>query len=566
MLKEQLYQNIEKAISEMNFSAAETLAADALRNFPDETFGYKFLAEALTQRENVPFEAVEMCYVKLIQLNAHDTDSILKYAELKLQQGDQEAAVKAYIEVLTHDIANVSALKALGEYELYSNNFPQQALVYFDAAVANAAQDNDLRCHRAIAFKNSDRTIDALMELNSVINKGYNELAYSTKAQMLSEMQKFEDTIPLLTELAKNAPENFAYAYNLGKNAAQIQDYKLAAEAYTKAIKLIENPDADFLAAFAEALLKNNAAAQALEFIQKAIQAEPETIAYQLTEIAALRISGSTDLAQSKAEKLLSTAGDLYKNDILIEKAFILASTGQIQDAETMLLDLRKQSGASVPASYALGQLAFNFEKNSDKAYFYLHAAAIADNKEAKAFIKANLDNYLTAKKAELLKENKANIAENSTNPVLKQLFGKVWQFEDFRSEKMTDNSEEIKSKIKEQLIKRGFFITEDVFVMNTTVELQVCTYKIRKQHNESVIDLELIPLNGITRLVIRLQNSDKGLIYSKEAGEFILYVQVNSESIDPQLADAISDNYEEGSLDFMGDKADTFKNIALAI
>jgi hypothetical protein len=101
---------------------------------------------------------------------------------------------------------------------------------------------------------------------------------------------------------------------------------------------------------------------------------------------------------------------------------------------------------------------------------------------------------------------------------------------------------------------------------MNTTVELQVCTYKIRKQHNESVIDLELIPLNGITRLVIRLQNSDKGLIYSKEAGEFILYVQVNSESIDPQLAEAISENYEEGSLDFMGDKADTFKNIALAI
>ena len=565
MLKEQLYQNIEKAISEMNFSAAETLAADALRNFPEESFGYKFLAVALTQRENVPFEAVEMCYVKLIQLNAHDTDSILKYAELKLQQGEQEAAIKAYIEVLTHDIANVSALKALGEYELYSNNFPQQALVYFDAAVANAPQDNDLRCHRAIAFKNSGRTIDALMELNSVINKGYNELAYSTKAKMLGEMQKFEDTLPLLTELAKNAPENFAYAYNLGKNAAQIQDYNLAADAYTKAIKLIENPDADFLAAYAEALLKNNAAAQALEFIQKAIQAEPETIAYQLTEIAALRISGSTDLALIKAEKLLSTAGDLYKNDILIEKAFILASTGQIQDAEKMLLDLRKQSGASVPASYALGQLAFNFEQQSDKAYFYIHAAAIADNKEAKAFIKANLDNYLTSKKAELLKENKVNIAENSTNPVLKQLFGKVWQFEDFRSEKMTDNSEEIKSKIKEQLIKRGFFITEDAFVMNTTVELQVCTYKIRKQHNESVIDLELIPLNGITRLVIRLQNSDKGLIYSKEAGEFILYVQVNSENIDPQLAEAISENYEEGSLDFMGDKADTFKNIALS-
>ena len=228
MLKEQLYQNIEKAISEMNFSAAETLAADALRNFPEESFGYKFLAVALPQRENVPFEAVEMCYVKLIQLNAHDTDSILKYAELKLQQGEQEAAIKAYIEVLTNDIANVSALKALGEYELYSNNFPQQALVYFDAAVANAPQDNDLRCHRAIAFKNSGRTIDALMELNSVINKGYNELAYSTKAKMLGEMQKFEDTLPLLTELAKNAPENFAYAYNLGKNAAQIQDYNLA--------------------------------------------------------------------------------------------------------------------------------------------------------------------------------------------------------------------------------------------------------------------------------------------------------------------------------------------------
>jgi hypothetical protein len=39
----------------------------------------------------------------------------------------------------------------------------------------------------------------------------------------------------------------------------------------------------------------------------------------------------------------------------------------------------------------------------------------------------------------------------------------------------------------------------------------------------------------------------------------------VNSESIDPQLAEAISENYEEGSLDFMGDKADTFKNIALS-
>lgn len=565
MQKEQLMLDIEKAIIELNFTSAETLAADALRNFPDETFGYKFLAEALSKRENPPYEALEMCYIKLMQLNAHDTDAMIKYAELKLSQGEQDEAIKAYIEVLAHDITNVKALRALGEYELYSNNFPQQALVYFDAAIANAPLDNDLRCHRAMALKESGNLINALLDLNSVLKNGYHELAYSSKVLLLNEMQKFEDTIPLLIELTKNNPNNFTYFYNLGKNAAQVQDYSLSTDAYGKAINLIENPDADLLASYAEVLIKNNRIEQAIEIIQKAIELDADVISYHLIKVSALRYSRKNELALKEVDQLLKNTSETFKNDILIEKALILATMGQLKEAESSLLDIRKQSGGAVPASYALGYLAYHFEKNLDKAFFYLHAAAVANKPEAKSFIKKHLSEYLLAKRAELLNANKSEIAENSANPVLKKLFEKIWQFEDFKSEKLPNPDDEVKSKIKEQLIKRSLFITEDAFLTNTSVELQICTYKIRKQHNDSVIDLELIPLNGLTRIVVRLQISDKGLVYSKDAGEFILYKDRDASNINPLLKDSLYENYTEESLDFIGEKANAFIQLALS-
>ena len=554
MEKEQLISNLEQAALQLDFTSVETLAADALKAYPDETFGYEYLAEALMKRESIPYTAVENCLIKLIQLDAHNKDAILKYAELKKEQGDIEEAIKAYKNIVAQDQAFVPALMALGEYELYVNNFPEQALVYFDAAISNDPLNLDIRSLRAAALKQSGRILDAMMELNAVIKNGYQEQAYALKVEIMNDMQRMADSIPLLEELVKDQPENFTYQYYLGRNHTLIGEWAEALPALSKAVTLVELPDADLLALYAEALLQNEQFDAANEAILKSITNMPEVMSYQVLQLRIKIAAQKYEEALAMADALLRQADDTFQQELQSQKGFILIGMGKTAEATTLFDNMMLQKTGKSYASYGLGYIAFHVEKDLPKAFFYMNNARIMNHADALSFIKKNLSTYLKDTENRILAENEASIAENRSNTLLQSLFNTVWHFEDISSEELKNASDAILDKVKSQLKKRALFFTEKGVMTTGPNEMKTFTYRIHAKHEKNILDIELIPLNGLSPMIVRLNPVSKGFVFLQDAGEYLLFQKQNLEALAPEIKQHLQQLMDKQAMSFMGD------------
>lgn len=556
MDKEQLISTLEHAAAEMDFSSVETLAGEALKAYPEETFGYEYLSDALMQRASVPYSAVEMCLIKLIQLDAHNTDVILKYAALKQAQGEVEEALNAFRNVVAQDHSNVTALNALGEYELYVNDFPEQALVYFDAAIPNDPLNPTLRCNRAAALKQAGRILDAMMELNAVMQNGFNEKAYTLKVELMNEMQRFADTIPLLEDLASHVPDNFTYQYYLGRNLTLLGKWEKAVPALEKAVSLIALPDAELLALYAETLMNVGRYDAAQEAILKSITTAPDVFSYQVLQLRIKAAQQKYEEALAMADALLSQADDTFKNTIRSEKGFILVDMGRSNEAATLFNEMLQSAGNRAYGSFGLAYLAFHIEKDLAKTFFYINNARILGHPNASNFIDKHLTEYLKKTQEKLLAENSPNISENRNNTLLQPLFGKLWHFEDINSAQLEGASEEIIKKVKSQLKKRILFFTENGVLMSSASDAKTFTYKIKAQHDKGIIDLELIPLNGLNPLMVRLHPVAKGLVFLQDEGEYLLFQSHDLENLTTELKTHLREIIDKAALSFMGEAA----------
>jgi hypothetical protein len=173
---------------------------------------------------------------------------------------------------------------------------------------------------------------------------------------------------------------------------------------------------------------------------------------------------------------------------------------------------------------------------------------------EATTFIKKNLGTYLNDTENRILTENAAAIEENKSNALLQSLFNTLWHFEDISSEQLKDASDEILEKVKSQLKKRVLFFTEKGVLMTGPSEIKTYTYRIHAKHEKNILDIELIPLNGLNPMIVRLNPVSKGFVFLQDAGEYLLFQKQNLENLAPELKQHLQQVVDKAATNFLGD------------
>ena len=555
------YMNLDQLLSELNsarlsenYELLEKLSAEALRNYPEETIGYRFLADALLNRENIPFDAVEQCLIKLIQLNENDIDAIVKYANLKEMQGDFEASIKAFKRVIVKNPKNIEALIAVAEHELYALGGISQSLVYLDYASEIDSDNLKIKCLKAEAYIRLKRYTDALVELDFVISKGFDENAYQLKVQLLIELERSQAAIPLLKELTNRCSNNLAYHYQLAKNLLGIYDFVGAESIILKMLKISENQDSEVYKLLSESYKGQSKFKEAEVAILKAFEISPELFDLQLNRLLILKESKQS---QAALELCISLSGQnpVFDEELSILKAEILLDLGNWQGAEDIYLKFLNIKGFEKNASYGLGRIAIEFKSDFKKAYFYMHQSETRGNLNAGIYIQQNLKGYLDFTANSLLEENQSFLKENKDNPILQGLFDRFWHFEKLNSKSLEKASDELMSFTLKKLESKFLYITERGLIMSLgSGRIALFTYKIKAVYDNQLIDLEFIPLDGLQRFIVRLQLTSNGIVYTQKEEEYILMKSKEISNLSEDMKSYIQDGLENLPLRLMGE------------
>ena len=530
MSKAEQIEALKTAAAAAEWPKLQELALGALNEYPEEGFGYDYLAQALDAQEGGSLEAIERCLLKLVELNPKDTKALLRLAQTQLKMGDAPQAMVAYRQILKLQPEQDEALNAIGEELLFEQNKAAEALSFFQAAMKVKPHELLYQINALLAMRSmGNREKEALVLLTKSIKlHGYQEKLFAVGAELyLAEGEK-KKALKLLQMLREKDP-NLTYVYNVGRIANELEDYPLAYDALAQAYELAKANDevsSVLLQAYAKAAMELGHAQKAQELIEQGIQISP-SVSANLLLLDSLLAQGKLEEVEKEMEVLLRQypLGSTFGLDVILKQGRLLQAKGDYAAAETLYLDLMKAEGGQKDAATALGLMAIQQENNPAKAYFYLSKAEALGAPRASQLIKEHLYDYLKGYAEQTLADMAPAIEQNKNQAVFQQLAGKYLSFKAVRSESMRQINKEVADMIEEQLKKRIIFFSPQAgFSINPIGQTTVFAYELKVQHSPNMLDFELRPLDGRPRLGVRLNMSPQGLVWSEKRGEFLLF------------------------------------------
>ena len=162
-------------------------------------------------------------------------------AQLLQQQGQLEAARVLYQEILQVQPDHVDALNAMGVLAGQSKDL-QQAIHYFDRAIALAPNNSGVHCNRGLALRQLNRPAAALESLDrAVALDPQSVIAHYSRAETYRELGRPEEAIAGYDAAIAINPAFLQAAFRRGFLLQQMGRPQDAVASYKEVIKL--NPD-----------------------------------------------------------------------------------------------------------------------------------------------------------------------------------------------------------------------------------------------------------------------------------------------------------------------------------
>lgn len=527
MDKSTIISNLELAHYNQDFNQLENVAKQAMQEFPEETFGYSFLVQALMEKEVVPYKAIELCLIKLIQLEEDNLEAMVKLAEVKEAQGEPEAALATYKTILQKNAMQPDALNAIGEYKLYVDQAAEDALSFFEMAVGVDPSDRSI-VNKAIALVEMKNYSEALKIIRYVSTKGFDERAYVTEIQALEGLEQWKAAAPLYEFLVTECPENAAYHYRFGELLMKINRFSQAIIELERAIELFEPASDALLNKYYEVLMATGSYEQAATIANQLMERSPQTLGYHLNQIKALAGQGKTTDALTALDQFEQKTNDdeYYQRQSKVERAMIFAIEKRYEEAENILKSMLDDKKARQQAFFGLGQLKHQQDELA-AAYYYLDMARKTGSLDAAPYIQRHFQEYLDITAKRIHEENMSAQKEAAQQSYLKSIQYKLWAFKDMQSKKLQNSVEEVRENVKKELQKRMMFFTDQGgFVLYPNGNVNSFAYTIETTHKENVLDLKLIPFDGLPAKIVRLGDvKGKAVMLSEEEGEMLLFI-----------------------------------------
>jgi tetratricopeptide (TPR) repeat protein len=302
---------------------------------PDNAVAHFNLGRA--HRAQGQWEQARQMFQKAIELKPDYLDARLALAELQVDRGEYESALKTADEILVLDRGSVRAMliksAALMGQKKYEDSrarleamqkaYPNSPEVFFQLGVVNLAENK---------YKDAEASFQKSYQLNPANSRGLIGVVETAMAQ-----NKTEDALALLESESEKAPNRLEFRIALAKTAVRVGKFDLAIEQYQKVLSAMDKNSRErglIYLQMGETYRRKGDDVSAVATLEKAREAMPENGMVLTTLGLTYDHSGHTPEAKQIYEaaiKLDPTNGVALNN-----LAFLLAEhNGDLDDALT---------------------------------------------------------------------------------------------------------------------------------------------------------------------------------------------------------------------------------------
>lgn len=560
MNTDELKEALEKVLKEEDYVQLENLAKEAISAYPQEAFGYAYLGEALLGELPTPFPEVELCLAKASELEPTNTTYLSRFAVIKGMQGATDAAQLMWGKILSIDPNHKEALVAKGVYQLNTNQDYEKALPFFNRALEQDNQHVTAYLYRAHLYNNIAHYTEALQDIRQAIALApdFDKDVTLLTIEVFKNLKQLDATLPLYEELLEKGTPNYLYHLDYSSVLTTLEQLDKAVEQLEKANELTENKDTVVLYTLGETALQAQQYNKAIQAFETCLALNPE-----LTEAAFSIIS--VQIKQEQYEEALKAVKVLQKQvkdeKLLTARATVLEGEILIglekqKKAEDLLVPIAKQKGMyQMEAYFQLGRL-YHQQGAAPKAYKFVKAAAAGLHQEAKQYLNKQLGEVVDQLRTAAIDANKAAFSKNEQSNFLNKVFGKLWVFDNLKSERLSGFGPQQVENVKQSLALASLMMAEKGILMLSDRQEEMATYKIQKETASGAL-IEFLPMDGFAGFVAKLQlTADGSLAFSKEKGEAILYKEQHPKEATTALKAVYQAKIKTKDAQYLGEKA----------
>jgi tetratricopeptide (TPR) repeat protein len=564
--REELLEDILDALEDGDYEETEDLADEAIQAFPQEAFGYYYMAEALFFQAELD-EAIY--YYGLAVERAEDNpDYKARLALMHSKIGEDEKAKQIYKAIISQHDKHTASLVALGVYAS-NEGHAEEALEYLDRAVAAQADYEDAYRVRAIIHNTLGNDAEALQDLDVALEYSPNDSQlWLQKIKLLDNIDSVDKAIQAFEGWIALAPTESNRHHAHAAYLAQWNKFEAAEVAYSKSIEHQQYGDyaaLDSILGRAWVRLNQQELEGAIEDFDRVIELEPKRKDAYIGLADARYQQGKLEIALNYLDIGLSAVLD-EPWALLNKKGQLLVKANQHDAAQAAFEQmLGYDEDAQAEAYFSLGNLAHN-QGDLERAYNYWKKASAIFHLEAEQVIDLYCSEFverdLRQKEVALLEDMQENFQENKESPILQTLFGQYWTV-DWRSTltnnpMLKDMPTEFEKPFKSTLLKICFVLTpEGLLMVNPDQNSVRLVYSIQQEDKKQVA-VEGIPLNGTMKRVFTFM--PKGNLFAMkgfgdEDADIEVYLQATTAS---NLSSVIQQELRKlqagGQLAYMGE------------
>lgn len=535
MEKELLIEGLAAALDHKKQLQLETLAKHAVTEFPDDAFGYSYLAEALALEVPARLPQAEVCLAKATDIEPKNVDYLIRFAELKDMQGKFEDAQIIWGKVLKVKPDHVHALLALGSYQIQFFQDYASGIEYLNKAIAIDPVQAECHLFRAEAHIGLQNYEAALEDVQKVLQNGFDEVAMLLKINALDLLGRGAETFLLYEKLIQHLPNDYTHTFNYGQvlfSAARFED---AVEQFEATIRHQEKEEPMYYFALGEAALYALQLDKAIEAFENVLQLDKDddecTLLLIEATIAKKEYKAAIKLAKDLAKKSKDDQSTYER--ALIQEGVALLFNEEFDKAEAVFTPIAKKKGLRQPdAYYGLGMLYHQQGKN-ESAYQFMRAASRMNHPLAGKYIEINMQAYLETIKTTILAENAKNIAVNQESAFVKSIEHKLWRFADLESARLSGLTPAIVANVKESMASITMVVSPTGLLVLSGDGVEMTTYKIKKEAGSGAV-LQVQPLDGAPAYKAIVKYKDGKITFSREDNE-VMHLAVQDPKTAPQ-------------------------------
>jgi tetratricopeptide (TPR) repeat protein len=559
MNKENLLSELEEALKNSQVESLTNLSKQAVENFPEESFGYYFLAEANLLEFN--YNNAEICLAKAIELD-DDVMYKLRFAQVKENQGLMDDARLTYAMILDTDSSNYEALVGLGHYYYEEAQDFELAIKYYSNAIDSDPKNKDTYIYRAHAYAMTEDFDAAMKDIASAESSEFDESLETIKTQVYSNFpDKKAEMQAAFKKLADNLPDSFYHRFNYANFLFSEQNFT-GAEAEFIILSETDKKEGNFTPEIYDALasikINLNKFTEALPFLNLLIENDATVADYFLKRAIANYHLEKFETALTDLKSANSIATENEKPDILSQEAETYFKMGKFLEAKNAFDDLSKMDTYYKKGVFGMGRVLFA-ENKKEEALKVLNPIAQKGDAEVRAFIRQQLNEQLKIQANNLETALAENFKDNERS-ILSPFFGKLYKFDAALNKPEGNLPAAFIKKLNESLEYSYLILTERAILVVFEHEYISGFYKIIDADTKKV-NIEIMATNAGTSMKATLSVDGKSIGYGATGSpKKPMFFSETASKLDSNGLKAFKKYVQVLDFEVLGSKADEFK------